>query len=74
MINCNNLFVKHLKRIFGQMHKEHRKTECDAKCKQYTISIDCPKMKFKVENCMKAKGNCLPRVHLDQMILGSVGQ
>ncbi len=60
MINCNNLFVKHLIRIFKQMHKRHWKTECDAKCKQYTISIDCPKRKFKVENCMKAKGDCSP--------------
>jgi hypothetical protein len=46
----------------------HRKTECDAKCKQYTInaqyniSIDHPKKKLKGENCLKAKGDCPGRV------------
>jgi hypothetical protein len=55
-------------------------TECDAKCKQYTInaqytkSIDHPKWKLEGKNCMKAEGDCPKWVDSDQRVLRTVRQ
>jgi hypothetical protein len=52
----------------------NQETECDAKCKQYTINALYTIGIDNGENWIKTKGDCPKQVHSKQMVLGTVNR